>query len=469
MLISLLSASLALAAPISGVSTTYLSPNGLVEECVKTLRMPGAIYLPKDEEAENKLCQANIYDNSVGVCPKTWSTSAGTMIYSAKGSNLTQEQLEASPLCGKKENPFKKIGKFKVSINKSGTSATFAQSSLLYYHFSRYFSSLVTVPQAVYRSFDKDSHYARVASKAVGAGSMNKVAWEYLRNAEKNPSSYVPTRDIFTPDLKQIYGIMLNDGGERYGAVINGARSAWGEPQNNDFQQTPAYLALRSNAALSQAIKVGAVSRNAAVAKDLGNTQISDIQMIVWMKELTEITLLDYIFNQQDRIGNIDYSWYWVYQAEGKVKAEKENRDQFKKELRANMGKIPVPAELKDKNPVLIQKSSIGDNDAGGRPTYVNYTKRTQMLEKIRHYDAAIYRKLVKLNKDFQSKGPAFQHLNTLYLTEKEIASIVSNTNAATKIFQESCLRGELRFDLNYEQFILTGSSTEERLDCLNP
>jgi hypothetical protein len=33
--------------------------------------------------------------------------------------------------------------------------------------------------------------------------------------------------------------------------------------------------------------------------------------MVFWMRDLADITLLDYLFGQQDRIGNIDYLTYW--------------------------------------------------------------------------------------------------------------------------------------------------------------
>ena len=37
------------------------------------------------------------------------------------------------------------------------------------------------------------------------------------------------------------------------------------------------------------------------------------------MRELLEITLLDYMLGQQDRIGNIDYSWHWFWLQDGKL------------------------------------------------------------------------------------------------------------------------------------------------------
>ena len=108
----------------------------------------------------------------------------------------------------------------------------------------------------------------------------------------------------------------LNSPGHRYGSEINGTRkSGWGKGQNRDFQETPAFLALRSSKPLSEAIVEGLEKgrKDRQINKDLG-PDVSDRQMAFWMQELTEIVLLDFIFSQQDRVGNIDFTpyWYWV-------------------------------------------------------------------------------------------------------------------------------------------------------------
>lgn len=455
--------------PVKGDAVFFTSPRGVQESCVRIAKIPGGVFTPKDESTEAKLCANDIYKEEVAVCPKQWSTSPGTMFYSTKDTGLTQAQYEAER-CGPKKG-HKKLGKFKSTMNQSGTSATFSQSSLLYYHFSRYLNTTVQVPTAVYRSFDKDAHYERVAAKAKGDGEMNATAWKILRAAEKNPASYNPTREIFTPDL-QLYGVLLDDGGgERYGAEINGIRSAWGDAQNKDFQNTPAFLALRSEKPFAVAVQEGikAGRANKKMAGDLGSLDISDAQMGLWMKELTEITLLDYLFNQQDRVGNIDFEWYWIYAENGELKAKKEKREEYKDIARNKMKSITAPEELASFNPVLVQKSVINDNDAGGRPQYVNYTKRTKMLEGIRHYDAGTYRRLINLNKDFQAKGELYGHLTqAFYLSDEQAAKIVSNTAEAAKILQDTCRAGKLRFDLEFNA-ILAGKAAESAVDCLNP
>ena len=104
----------------------------------------------------------------------------------------------------------------------------------------------------------------------------------------RNPSAYVPTDDLFTADRQQIYGVLLDDKGARYGVEINGPRkAAWGAPQSREFQTTPAFTALRRDATLTSAI---------------AGAPYPAQQMVFWMRELSEIAVLDHIFSQQDRV-----------------------------------------------------------------------------------------------------------------------------------------------------------------------
>ena len=370
-----------------------------------------------------------------------------------------------------KNRPFKKIGKFKNTLNTPKTSATFSTSSLLYYHFSRFFDTAVDVPVAVYRTIDKDTHRARVSSKGQGQSAMNRAAWEMMRTAEKNPAAYAPQDDLFTADRRQIYGVILRDRGERYGAEFNGTRaSGWGKGQNNDFQKTPGFMALRSEKPLMDAVVEGtklAIQDPAMKAAVGGGVNVA--QVVYWMKEITEITLLDYIFSQQDRIGNIDFQWSWVYVKDGQVESEKVKEEKYKSLPRTKMASIPMPPELKPFGPVLVQRSSTGDNDAGGKVQYANFTKSTQMLEKIRHYNAGMYRKLIALKNDFSAQGPLYQHVKATFgLGQKDFQMVVGNTLLAANILQSTCKAGKLRFDLDPKDVIL-GTNVEQKLNCDAP
>lgn len=432
-------------------AATFQSPNGVTEECTIAPQIPGGKYAKDDIEEEQMLCSIDFYNNNdVAICPKTWSTSAGTMVYDIRESGLSQADYEALPKCGEKDG-HEKITKFKQTMNMKGTSGTFSTSSLLYYHLSRYFDSSVKVPVGVYRSIDKDAHYDRVTRRAhertLGKSKMNRAAWEWMYKIEKTPTLYTPIDEVFTPDRKQIYGAFSDGGGERYGEEINGVRSKWGDQQNIEFQETPGFYALRSELPLKEAIAEGLErgQRNAKIRTAMGGGA-SEFQMAVWMKELSEIVIFDYIFSQQDRVGNVDYKWYLYWRdASGKVESKKLDDDTS----RANMANINVPADI-DGSPVeLVQRTRINDNDAGGRVTYTNYTKRTEMLEKIRHLDRETYDKLLALDADFQAQGPLYQYFSSNFrLDAKQLAQITRNTQEAAAILKATEAAGKMKFDL---------------------
>jgi hypothetical protein len=104
------------------------------------------------------------------------------------------------------------------------------------------------------------------------------------------------------------------------------------------------------------------------------------------------------------------------------------------------------------------------------RTTYLNYTQRTGMLERIRHYAAGTYRRLIGLDKDFGERGALHAYVRATFgLNDAEFARIVGNTRAAAAILRESCRAGRLRFDLEPETLMRQGKAAEAKLDCDNP
>ena len=450
---------------VKGIETKFSSPNGLSERCVRIASIPGGDYHENDLEEEAAYCEIDLYAPNVALCPKTWSTSPGMMIYDiSEGPYANERSAFMRKACpeGKaaKNLASRDLAKFKVTMNASGTSGTFSPSPLLYYHFSRYFDMSVKVPVAVWRSMDAAEHAAEVARPGLSlsgkTGRMNHEGWRHLLNADKNPASYSPTDDIFTNDRKQIYGVLLSSPGHRYGSEVNGTRkSGWGKGQNFDFQETPAFLALRSSLPLHEAISKGLrdARRDRQIDRDLG-PDVPPQQVAYWMREVSEIVLLDFIFSQQDRIGNIDFTPYFSWVEDGKMKHKKAKHHEL------DDGEIPADA-------LLIRRTNLNDNDAGGRVAYANFAKSTQMLEKLRHFDGDVYKKLMALDMDLQSNGPVNQWLaKSLGLSDRQVRQVINNTALAAAILRESCMRGELIFDLNPKQFFETGDVTPDQVSC---
>jgi hypothetical protein len=454
-------------ARVRGTVTDYTSPGGINEQCIALEPMPGGRYPANDKKQEKHYCSIDFYAPNTALCPKVWSTSPGTIIYDLSGSAFAGKKHRFTQTRCREQKKLDrehvvKLAKYKTTMNGKKTSGTFATASLLYYHFSRYFDTAVHVPVAVYRTMDRKSHYRLVTENGLRWTSHNKMlheGWKLLAAAEKNPAAYQPEDELFTADRKAIHGILLNSPGHRYNTSINGTRaSGWGKGQNYDFQKTAPYLALRSEKPLLQAVDHGLRSarRNSRMNRDLGKN-ISRQQMIYWMTEITEITLLDYIFNQQDRIGNIDYIPYWYWRDNGRL---------FREKARGKK----VPPELADKNPLLIRRTQLNDNDAGARLSYINYTKKTAMLEKQRHYRAETYRKLMRLERDFAARGELYRYLESTFgLSDKQLANIVRNTAEAAAILRKTCRAGKLRFDLDPDGFLRSGTVDVQRLDCDTP
>ncbi|WP_209599158.1 hypothetical protein [Ruegeria sp. HKCCSP351] len=455
---------------VLGEATTFESPNGVTERCIRIEKVPTGAYQKSDLEEETAYCEIDFYASEIAICPKTWSTSPGMAVYDISEGPYVGKRSEFERNACKEGKAAKdlakdRVAKLKSTMNQKGTSGTFSTSSLLYYHFSRYFDATVKVPVAVWRSMDARTHFSEVAEPglAISGGShggrMNHEGWRVFAAADADPNSYQPTDDLFTSDRTQIYGVLLDSPGHRYGSEINGTRkSGWGKGQNRDFQETPAFLALRSSKPLPEAIAEGVKEgrKDRQINKDLG-PDVSDQQMTFWMQELTEIVLLDFIFSQQDRVGNIDFTPYWYWVEDGELKRKKAKHHE------PNDGDVPAEA-------LLIRRSNLNDNDAGGRVAYANFAKSTQMLEKMRHFSPSTYRRLVSLNNDLKSQGPVYGWLSqSLGLSDRQIAQVVKNTQLATSILQDNCSNGDLMFDLNPVAFFLRNDTEVEAVDCSDP
>ena len=149
------------------------------EYCQITSALDASTISAGDRKTEQQLCDID-FENSkfIKLCPKTWSTSPSTIIL-----GLGEQPQFANGLCDKKKSmkPYDKLAKFKVSMNESGTSGTFSMASLLYYQFSRYLTTSVNVPVAVYKSMNKNSHYNLVSVKAKSfENEMVRKAWSTL-------------------------------------------------------------------------------------------------------------------------------------------------------------------------------------------------------------------------------------------------------------------------------------------------
>ena len=67
------------------------------------------------------------------------------------------------------------------------------------------------------------------------------------------------------------------------------------------------------------------------------------------------------------------------------------------------------------------------------------------MLEKLRHFDAGVYRPLIALNAGLAAQGLVCQWTAiSLGLTERQVQQVAKNAQLATSILRATCERREL-------------------------
>ena len=442
------------AAPVDGETTEFRSPDGVVEQCISIRPMPGTQYSKQDRETETDYCELDLYQ--LALCPKLWSTSPGTILYEIDleaygGSPKKFEQEHCSGGHHARDAARHKPASFKISVNDRDTSATYAPSSWIYYHFSRYLDVGVHVPVAVYRSMDAAQHHERVVKPALGitAGHRNlrmlSAGWQLLDRLETGGDTPAGSQSAaLTDDKRQVFGVLLDNKGDRYGTEVNGTReSGWGVGQNHDFQLTAPYLALRSELPLEQAARQGIheARANPRMAKALP-ADVPVEQIVFWMKDVLEIALLDTLLGQQDRIGNIDYNWRWYWVEDGKL------------EDKAAHDREP-PKKAKEFSPVRLRQSAINDNDAGVRRGYANFAQKSGMAEGLRHFHPGLYRRLGELANDLGSKGPVYGWLTgAAGLSQKETDAIAARTVQVFESLKADCESGQLKLDLDPAHFL---------------
>src|SRR2546426_3849603 len=302
------------------------TPNGVTEIAERLIRFP---FTPPDlklkekeplsgsndwftKHDKNKIDQLNSLDfyassgpQSVGVVPKLHNTSAGVEIYRLPPT-LSKETFE------KKEGPYRAGQTKKYSNKRSGEKiakfkvGTIAESGLACFYVSRLLGHLVEVPPATYRTMDIQE-FAKVGGQAGTTGHPScTAAWANLRGMVKsgNPKVVLPGGKLV------------------YGALAENPRGESSSPEDywtvSSIKGHSFYRVLSSKAPVANIVNL----KDAKCLQDLALAQ-----------DMTRGVILDSIFRQVDRLGNISIDELQHYVTnEGKVKWDDKVSDNDKAE-----------------------------------------------------------------------------------------------------------------------------------------
>jgi peptidoglycan hydrolase-like protein with peptidoglycan-binding domain len=301
---------------------------------------------------------------SVGVVPKLHNTSAGIEIYQLPPT-LTKETFE------KTEGPYRSGVTKKYSNKRSGEkiakfkAGTMAQSGLACFHMSRLLGHLVEVPPATYRTIDLQE-FQKVGEQARTTGHPSCTeAWANLRAMAQSAS----------PRL------VLSEGKVVYGSLAQNPRGEESSPE--DYWTVGA---IRGHSFYK------VLSSKAPVANVLNLNDPKCLQDLALAQDMIRGVILDSIFRQVDRLGNISVDQLQHYV----------NRD----------GKVKWDDKLSEKDkadavsPIFTLKRIIYKDNDDGMMWGMNSISVTPILTETHHLDETTYNRLQWLAGLMQDSEP---------------------------------------------------------------
>ncbi len=306
----------------------------------------------KIDELDSLDFYASSGPQSVGVVPKLHNTSAGIEIYRPPPT-ASKEAFE------KTEGPYRSGITKKFSNKRSGEKiakfkvGTIAQSGLACFYVSRLLGHLVEVPPATYRTMDIQE-FEKVGDQARTTGHPSCTqAWSDLRAMAKSANPR----------------IVLSGGKLVYGSLAQNPRGENSSPE--DYWTVGA---IRGHSFYK------VLSSRESVASVLNLNDAKSLQDLALAQDMIRGVILDSIFRQVDRLGNISVAVLQHYvTGEGHVKWDDKVSDKDKAEA---------------VSPVLpLKRIMYKDNDDGmnwGRDS----VSVTPILNETHHIDQIIYNRL---------------------------------------------------------------------------
>lgn len=313
-------------------------------------------YTRRDKRKIDELGLLDFYAESgphaAAVLPKLHNTSAGLEIYEVP-ANVTKEVFQQT------EGPFR-AGRTSLYLNRrSGRKlakikmGAMAECGIAYFHLSRLLGKLVEVPPATYRTLHIDE-FNRVARQAHKTGNPScTYFWSGLRQ-----SVAAGDDDYVLPGGQFVFGAIAEN------------------PRGED-SSPPSYWTLDR---IRQKSFYRVITSKAPVAETLDLADPASLQNLALAQDLVRGVVLDEIFRQADRLGNISLERLSHYvDHEGLVK------------WNDNIGP-EVEAETLTRF-VELDRILYKDND-DGMLWYEKSTTVSPVLREARHMDPVLYSRL---------------------------------------------------------------------------
>lgn len=422
-------------APPPPIAVEHTSPNGVPESCTLLPKFP---FTPPDVDADPKtlrwyhdddfkdvehLCQIDLYideakddQQMVGVCPKLhWSTPA-LELYDLTDYKQGKQKFQDAR-CGRwGKRGYPKIAKWKPYVYRKEP-----ESALFYFHFSRLLGNAALVYPATWRTVDRKTFMTWTRNALDYISRLTTTAtpingWSALRQRHKKASH--------DPDVM-------------FGSLAKNPR---GESSHSRFitWQIPQ---IRTKGYWKMLASKKPIADQLAFDTSDPEDYYDDVQELTYAADFTNLIVLDALFNQRDRAGNINSKQFVHY-------IDDAGHMRWEKELDPTDTRVAVKLER------LILK----DNDDGMVWDLWGKMNSSKLVPDLRHLDSVMFARIEWLANLMRDDATADQ-VKSFFVDQVHVGAD-SYDEVRTRFlkmadrFQQAFDMGKLKLDLDLEPVI---------------
>ena len=432
---------------------THRSPAGVTESCQLLVPFPftppdlavgGAPdgwswYRHKDIEAVEALCAVDLYESpadatkAVGVCPKIHKTFPGLEIYDLDDTGLSKANFERDR-CGlyREQRGATKVAKLKASVFGRES-----ESGLVYFHFARLLGNGAIVYPSTYRTIAIEE-LGRWSDDALAARIMSRrnprPAWSRLRHLIGFTGEPLSARLQRMSTHVVVHGSPLL-------AFASLAENPRGEIAHDAFnflmeERIAMPFEFRQTRYFQLVMSRKSVAAHLGLDSARPDEYREHLQTLSYARDFTHVLMLDHLFHQRDRSGNIHQQTYFHYTNEhGHMRWKKKQPDS------ASGQTIPLARViLKDNDEALNWDQ---------RPPFEHLT----MIDDFRHIDPIAYHRVQWLAGLMlePAADATLRHyfVDSVHIADVTYTALRQRLLSLADVLRTRFDRGELRLDLD--------------------
>jgi hypothetical protein len=427
-------------APPAPTTVTQLAPGGIEETCQLLVAFPftpddvkvdpGQMrwYRKDDFEEIQELCAMSLYETqstdsvtAVGICPKThWSTPA-LEVHAIDKAGLDKTYFEKNRCArDRRVRGAKKVAKLKVPVYGKEP-----ESSLMYFHLSRLLGADPYIVPVTYRTISRKElrRWTQLALQTLHGRELPRLnpleGWSVLYYRHKKGDGVVGGAFFENARGEQYYDpfTYINKRAEQRISYVQ------------QFRSRPYYKVVASKRAVADQLTF-----DPGKPKEFDRT----LQALATAQDFTHMMILDHLFNQRDRSGNINSRVRYHYLDGDHLRWKKEPKSD---DERAKM--------------VGLDRLLLKDNDDGLRWDRFGLLNATLIIDEIRHVDTITYARLQWLaglmsDPTTNDKVKAY-FIDDVHVSEKSYDDIRARVIDLAARFERKHAAGELMVDLDLE------------------